>query len=169
MNAPLLRLARPADLALLSNVEGSAASRFTEEDLPPALRGQTLDRAELQQALDDGLLWVAEDHGQVVGFLAAAEEDSSLHVLEMSVLPSHGRQGIGRGLLECAADEAARRALHGLTLTTFSHISWNGPAYRKAGFRQIEETELSPSLRRRIRDEQQQGLRHRIAMRRDVT
>lgn len=165
----LLRPARPSDLPALAVVELSAASRFAEDDLPPAWRDQTLAHADLQQALEDGLLWVAEDEGAVVGFLAAREEDSNLHILEMSVLPAHGRQGIGRCLLESAACESGRRALHGFTLTTFSHVPWNAPAYRKAGFRQIEEAELSPSLRRRLHDERQQGLRHRIAMRRDAT
>lgn len=164
----LVRPARQDDLPKLRQLELAAAERFTKSDLPPPLRGQTLDAVALQEALDHGLLWVAEAHDALVGFVAAREEGSDLHLLEVSVVPDMGRQGLGRGLLEVAVHEAARRGLAAVTLTTFSHIAWNGPAYARAGFRELDESSLTPALRRRLDSERALGLRHRIAMQRLV-
>lgn len=149
-------------------VELAAACRFDEGDLSPLLRDQTLHPAVLRRALNRQLLWVADAQGDVVGFLAAQAEGAHLHILEMSVLPRHGRQGLGKGLLEAAVHEAVRRRLAGVTLTTFAHIPWNGPAYAKAGFSVLDEAGLTPVLRQRLNSEREQGLGHRVAMRRSL-
>ncbi len=164
MTRPTVRLAQKSEFPALQTIERAAASRFAESDLPVELQSQTLDAAELQDSLNLGLLWVVEVHAELVGFLAACEETSSMHILEMSVLPSHGRKGLGGSLLSAAMREAQYRGLGSVTLTTFSHIAWNGPAYAKAGFREIAESSLTPELARRLATERKHGLSNRVAM-----
>lgn len=168
MTPATVRLAQNAEFPALQRIERAAASRFAESDLPASLRGRTLDAAELQDALNDGLLWVADVHGEPTGFLAACEEACGLHILEVSVVPGHGRKGLGTRLLETAMLEARNRRLARITLTTFSHVPWNGPAYARAGFRTIADASLTPDLARRLASERAQGLAHRIAMQRDA-
>jgi len=57
------------------------------------------------------LLWVAQAHGEPMGFLAACKGACGLHILEISVLPRHGRKGVGTRLLETATREARNRRL----------------------------------------------------------
>ena len=168
MTQPTVRLAQTADLPALQDIERAAASRFAESDLPPGLRGQTLAAAELQDSLNHGLLWVAGGQGGVMGFLAACVEACGLHILELSVLPGRGRQGLGTRLLDAATCEARTRLLARITLTTFSHVAWNGPAYTRAGFQTIADANLTPELARRLASERAHGLTNRIAMQRDV-
>ena len=168
MIRPTVRLAQKDEFPALQSIERAAASRFAETDLPAPLRDQTLTAAELQDSLNQGLLWVVEVDTELAGFLAAREEASSLHILEVSVLPSHGRKGHGGSLLQVATREATNRGLASVTLTTFSHIAWNGPAYAKAGFREVAESCLTPELARRLAKESQQGLGNRVAMQRNA-
>jgi N-acetylglutamate synthase-like GNAT family acetyltransferase len=164
MNRPTVRLAQRSEFHALQSIERAAASLFPERDLPSELRNQTLDAAELQDSLNHGLLWVVEVQAELAGFLAACEEASSMHILEMSVLPSHGRKGLGGSLLSAAKRAAQNRGLASVTLTTFSHIAWNGPAYAKAGFKEVAESNLTPELARRLATERKHGLRNRVAM-----
>jgi N-acetylglutamate synthase-like GNAT family acetyltransferase len=166
MNRPTVRLAQKGEFPALQSIERAAARRFAESDLPAELRDQTLTAAELQDSLNQGLLWVVEVNTELRGFLAACEEGSGMHILEMSVLPSHGRKGYGRSLLEVATHDAKNRDLASVTLTTFSHIAWNGPAYAKAGFRVVAESSLTPELARRLAEERKHGLGNRVAMQR---
>jgi predicted N-acetyltransferase YhbS len=163
---PTVRLAQQGDIAELQAIERAAASRFAETDLPAALRNQTLGVAELQDSLNQGLLWVVELGSELAGFLAARRDASRMHILEMSVLPSHGRKGLGGRLIEVAVREARNRGLDSVTLTTFSHVAWNAPAYARAGFREIAESGLTPELARRLAEEREQGLCNRVAMER---
>ena len=168
MNRPTVRLAQKDEFPALQSIERAAASRFAESDLPAELRDQTLTASELQDSLNQGLLWVVEVNTELAGFIAACEEASNLHILEMSVLPSHGRKGYGASLLQVATREAKNRGLASVTLTTFSHIAWNGPAYAKAGFREVAGSCLTPEMARRLAKESQQGLGNRVAMQRNA-
>ena len=84
--------------------------------------------------------------------------------------PRHGRRGIGRGLIETAADWARERGLHDLTLTTFAAVPWNAPYYERLGFTVVADDD-QPAELRRIRDlERARGLDRwpRVAMRRPL-
>ena len=124
---------------------------------------------ELQAAVASGLAWVAEaEHNLVVGFLAAQVVGTSLHIVEMDVLPTHGRQGIGALLLEHAAAQCKTLGLHEATLTTFSSVPWNEPFYARHGFRALESTSRFRHLTQALAREASRGLKDRIAMLRDV-
>ncbi len=92
-----------------------------------------------------------------VGFALAIELDGRLHLEEMDVHPAHGRRGLGSALIG-AVCAAARRRGQEVTLSTFREVPWNAPFYAQLGFRQLEDAELTPGLRRLREDEARRGL-----------
>ena len=165
-----VRLALPDDLSFFASVEARAAERFDADDLPAALRGRTIPVESLRASQLAGLAWSAVDGlGQVVGFLVARKVPWGIHINEMSVLPSHGGAGAGTALLTAATDSARRAGYAQVTLTTFSHIAWNGPFYLHRGFRILGPEECPPELLQCLETEAGAGLRNRVAMSRDLT
>jgi GNAT superfamily N-acetyltransferase len=124
-----------------------------------------MPEADLEEAADRGLLLVATSPRQIVGFAMAVEQEGDLHLAVMAVHPDHGGRGWGRALLLAVMEEASRRGTAGVTLTTFDDLPWNGPFYRKSGFRTLEDCELSPALRRILAHETSLGMVNRVAMR----
>ncbi len=117
-----------------------------------------------------GLAWTAiAAPEQIVGFLVAGKTSCGIHIHEMSVLPSYGGAGAGTALLAAVTAVARHTGCERVTLTTFSHIPWNGPFYLSRGFRMLEPDQCPPELRQRLDAEADAGLRNRVAMCKDVT
>lgn len=151
------------DLPHLASIEREAASRFLAV---PDLTGMTaidllgsLPHEQLVQAQQNGTLWVAADGENLVGFLAATLFPDELYVLEIDVLPSHGRRGLGKKLLGAALSGAAGKGLDRVVLRTFQNVPWNAPFYRRFGFRDLSEKSLSDALRDVIKKETEDGLK----------
>jgi len=164
MNHLRFRRGTLVDVPHLENVERDAAAIFPVSALPPSLA--PLAKEAFIEGISNGLLWVAETvEGVIVGFLMARREGSSLHVLEMDVLPEYGRQGVGTKLLLDACEIAAAQRLRFITLTTFEHFPWNAPFYAKRGFSSVPaDPSAFPHLAAALRYESEQGLERRIAM-----
>jgi len=163
-----LRPGALADLPALGRVEAAAATLFPPDALPPGAASPMPTEA-LLACLVASLLWVAEADGAgVVGFIAAEGREESLHILEMDVLPSHGRQGIGTRLLRQACHVARERGYRHLTLTTFAHLPWNAPFYARNGFREVIEFDPFPHPAVDLQRERDRGLERRVAMVRRV-
>jgi GNAT superfamily N-acetyltransferase len=163
MNHLRFRQATLADLPYLENVERDAAAIFPASALPRSLA--PIAEEIFIQGISHGLLWVAETaFDAIVGFLLARREGSSLHVLEMDVLPEYGRLGVGARLLREACEFAAAQSLRFITLTTFEHFPWNAPFYAKRGFSSVMDPSAFPHLAAALRYESEQGLERRIAM-----
>lgn len=83
---------------------------------------------------------VAVADGEIVGYVRIAPPtplQSNRHVLEirgLSVDPGRRRQGIGRALLDAAAEEAAGRGVRRLTLHVLGHNAGAQAAYARCGF-----------------------------------
>jgi GNAT superfamily N-acetyltransferase len=164
--------ARPEHAAALPAIEIEAAALFPQEDLPAELRRDTTPVSEFEQAARAGRLWVALDaSGAPVGFAVVTRVDGAAHLLEMDVLPAHGRRGLGTGLVRAVVTWARRRGLPSVTLTTFRHLAWNGPFYRRLGFEELNEAQLTPGLREHLAQEVADGLEgaKRVVMRLDLT
>ena len=119
----------------------------------------------------DGRAWVRTDaHDVPVGYLLAEVVDGCAHLEQVSVHPGSARRGIGRGLVEHLATWATARGVPAMTLTTYTDVPWNGPYYERLGFRVLDETHLTPGLRRIRGAEAARGLDRwpRAAMRREV-
>ena len=153
MSRMIVRPARPDDLPLLPDIEVSAAGLFRDEGVA-IIAGEAEDApldftpAEVWAPIAAaGLLWVmAEGDGPPGAFLAARIEENRLHILEFDVHRRHQGQGLGRRLLAFAIDEARRRGLAGLSLTTFRDVPWNAPFYASAGFEIVERDAATPLL-----------------------
>jgi GNAT superfamily N-acetyltransferase len=91
-----------------------------------------------------GLVWVAEDAGQVIGFSVCEPFDDALHLWELAVRHASQGKGAGRALLTAGIAAARERGLPAVTLTTFRDIPWNGPFYGRMGF--VEVTDPNPRL-----------------------
>ena len=126
---------------------------------------------ELMPYVDDARAFVAVDAAAVpVGYLLLDVVDGAAHIEQVSIDPEHARRGIGRALLERAAEWAAENTLKALTLTTYVEVPWNGPYYERLGFRYLRPDEETAGLRA-IRDgERASGLDAwpRACMRRDL-
>jgi GNAT superfamily N-acetyltransferase len=155
---PLIRVARPDDIPKLGPIEQSAASLFRTANLAWVADGETLPPASLADFCWDGSLWVAvTDDDEPVGFLAAHELDEALHIAEVSVTPSHQRQGIGAHLISTAIEYARETGFEVVTLTTYRDLAWNAPFYIKLGFIEINGQDAGPGHLRKVCDETNAG------------
>ena len=116
------------------------------------------DAEELAGALAEGRLWVADVHGEQVGFALATVLDGCAHVHEIDVLPGHGRQGLGRALVNAVCAWAEGQHFPAVTLSTRMDVPFNGPFYARLGFAVLPDAQLTPGLQRLREGEAARGL-----------
>lgn len=158
----MIQRAVSADLAGLQAIERASAIHFPLGRIPDV--DDVMPAGDLQNAIDQGLLFVAHVGDAVVGFAMAQLLDDALHLAVMAVHPDHGQRGHGRALVLAILHEAGDRGLSKVTLTTFADLPFNGPFYRKAGFRVLSDAQLSPALREILEHESALGMANRVAM-----
>ena len=163
-----IRLARRDELSLLNEVEQAAAALFREVgfDFAAEIGPLSLDLLRSLQSKDQ--IWIAAGHdGQPVGFAVVQIVDGLAHLEEISVHPAHGRQGLGRRLIQVVCDWARDGGYPAVTLSTFRDVPWNAPFYERLGFRVLGEEELGPGLLAVREHEAQDGVavRERVCMR----
>jgi ribosomal protein S18 acetylase RimI-like enzyme len=169
-----IRAARPNDLTTLQDIERSAGTPFRDIGMPEIADDEPPSKDELAHFLHHGHAWVATTSTQSdlpIAYLFAEPLDGDLHIEQVSVHQDHARQGLGRALIEHAATTAAAQGMAALTLTTFRDVAWNAPYYRRLGFRELSDQELTPELREIRRHEAMRGLDRwpRICMRRNLS
>ena len=163
-----VRPTRGTDIGRLEAVERSAATLFRAlPDLAWIADDHVAGPDTHRTAVAQGLSWVAVDAAdQPIGFLiAAVEDDTDLHILELSVATEHQGRGAGRALMAAARQEAGVRAKQALTLTTFSTVPWNAPFYARLGYAALTFAETPAYLRETLAAEAAHGLTGRVAMR----
>lgn len=150
-----IRLARAQDAGLLPAIEHCAAQAFRAiEGL-----GWLADAASIsvechRQWIALSTCWVVVDtHDQLQGFLSAERFGDDLHIHEVSVAQPLQGQGWGRRLVDTAIHHARAQQLRAVTLTTFKHVPWNAPFYRRLGF----EPHAHQRLENTLADEYAQG------------
>jgi ribosomal protein S18 acetylase RimI-like enzyme len=159
IDACIYRPARLEDVALLPDIERSAASLF---GAVPALQhladGDVLSGEDHTGFLANDCLWVVGNGGTIVGFLAAEVLDGNLHIRELSVHSKAQGRGYGRSLLDLGISAARRRGHSAVTLTTFREVPWNAPFYSRYGFRILEGAQVSPALAAILSEELAHGM-----------
>jgi GNAT superfamily N-acetyltransferase len=148
-----IRPPRRDELESLRDIERAAGSLFAEVGLADVAAHQPESVARLTEYLDARRAWVVVDGGVAVGYALVDIVDGLAHLEQLSVLPDHGRRGLGAALLEHVCEWARERGFVAVTLTTFTHVAWNAPFYAAHDFRVLDDTELGPELRR-LRDEE---------------
>ena len=93
-----------------------------------------------------GLVWVAEDAGRLIGFATCEAFEHELHLWELAVRHDAQGKGAGRALIAAVEQEARVRGLPAVTLTTFRDIPWNAPFYARCGFVELSQEEFGPFL-----------------------
>jgi GNAT superfamily N-acetyltransferase len=165
------RPAREADLPLLREIERAAGRLFADLGMALVAEDEPPPAEELREYAEDGRAWVCTDaEDRPVAYLLAEVVDGCAHLEQVSVHPDSAGQGLGRVLVEHLLGWARTRGLPAITLTTYVDVPWNGPYYRRLGFRPLDEAELTPGLRRIRAAETARGLDRwpRTAMRRDL-
>jgi GNAT superfamily N-acetyltransferase len=171
MHNPRLRDLAERDLERLREIERAAGEAFrgidmamVADDEPPAVE-------TLREYADAGRAWVATDSADLaVGYLLLDILDGDAHIEQVSVVPACSGRGIGRTLIDHAAEWAVAQGFTALTLTTFADVPWNAPYYERLGFRALPADQLSPGLLDARRREAEHGLDAwpRLAMRREL-
>ncbi|EJD6656626.1 TPA: GNAT family N-acetyltransferase [Enterobacter cloacae] len=161
-----VRPTRPGDVTALPAIERAAGERFRDyPELAWLAEGEVISAEQHLDYAERGLSWLALANELPVGFILAETHVSSLFIVELSVHLDWQGKGIGRRLIACVADQARKRGLASLTLTTFRDVPWNAPFYARLGFEMI--TTLTPELREKREEETAHGLAYdaRCAMR----
>lgn len=195
---PQVRLAKPREVGLLPAIEKAAAQQFVPYlgqlgITAELMEGLTTVRF-LQQAQAQGLLWVGtlettpeatggfpEQLGPteadlepclpaapIVGFIVAKCLLQSSFIVELDVHPAYGRRGVGSALVEACCQDAQRRGFGQILLTTFRHVPWNIPFYRRLGFEVWPPERWSKEIRAIVDHEARYGFapQKRAVMRR---
>ena len=143
-NAPQYRIrpARGDEVGDLQKIDLASATLFIDTGLidfgASGVPTEPIPEDRLRKGFGDGLIWVAVDHlEELVGFALCSDRGDDLYLDQLSVLPNHGRQGLGGRLVRRCLQEAESRSHRRVSLSTFRKVPWNGPFYRKLGFREI--------------------------------
>ena len=158
------------ELDLLREIERAAGALFAEIGFAEVAAAEPAGVAALAEYVLDGRAWVVAEHDVPVGYAVVDIVDGLAHLEQLSVLPEHGRKGLGSALLAHVCSWAAQRRLESVTLTTFRAVPWNAPYYEKNGFRVMDDAEIGPEMRDLRALEAEHGLdpTQRVCMRRDV-
>lgn len=151
-------------MAALPAIERSAATAFEGRDVPAWLLTDAASPDNWRPQLKAGTLWVAEAEGRLLGYLAASIAADRLHIDEVDVERDHQGRGLGRRLLQTAAEHARAIGLRRLSLTTFRDVPWNAPFYASFGFREWDAADTPASVRQMLSYEAARGLKNRCAM-----
>ena len=166
-----IRAARVTELPALQAIERAAGLMFCDIGMPVVAQYDPWPLPVMAARCDAGRIWViANDDDEPVAYLIADPVDGCLQIEQVTVHPGSARRGLGRALLDHAANRAAAGGLPALTLTTFAPVPWNAPYYARCGFRVLDDAEITPGLRAIREREAAMGLDRwpRVCMRRDV-
>jgi GNAT superfamily N-acetyltransferase len=105
--------------------------------------------AELDSYIDDGRVLVAVSGGQVIGHLqlTGAGDPGQVEIKNMAVREERQGQGVGRRLVQAAADLAAAEAVTTLLVATAAADIGNLRFYQRQGFRMrsVERDAFTPA------------------------
>jgi len=155
---PSVRPARLEELHVLQVIERRAGGSFRALGMTAVGDDDLASLEHLASYQHAGRAWVAENDGQIAGYLLVDVLEISAHVERVSVDPAHAGLRIGQQLLEAAADWALQQGLAALTLTTFALVPWNAPYYARLGFAVLPADEQSSQLRAIRKAEIERGL-----------
>lgn len=155
-----IRRARSDEVMRVREIEDEAGTRFAGLGLVDESLDVSFPLDDLIRLVEIGQVWVACRGDDIpVGMVIASMREGTAYVEEMDVTPAHGRQGLGTRLLATACEWAEAEGLPAVTLSTFRDVPWNGPFYRKRGFKDLTPTEWTAGMRKIREIEAEHGLR----------
>jgi GNAT superfamily N-acetyltransferase len=165
-----VRHCRVTELSAVQQIDWAAGQMFNQVGRPEVC-GMLWHAEALAACRDEGRLWVKTGvDDRPAGFLISDVVDGCVHVEQLSVDPGNARRGLGRALLDHAAERAATAGVPALTLTTFADVPWNAPYYVRCGFRVLDDEEITAGLQAIRQREASFGMDRwpRVCMRRDL-
>ena len=140
-----IRQATPLDIPALIAADRAASELFRPTGLIPdmATIPQSIPADILAEAIDSSMVVVAEDAAGPIGFALAQLKDKTLYLHQLSVDPTHGRKGLGNVLVQEVCALAEEHDCKLVTLSTFRDVPWNGPFYRRLGFKEIPRRNMA--------------------------
>jgi GNAT superfamily N-acetyltransferase len=152
-------------------IEDEAGNRFSGLGLNDDSLDSSFPLDDLRSLLSKGQVWVGcQDDEVPVGMVIGSVRDGAGYVEELDVVPGHGQRGLGGRLLAHVCAWAQAQGCEAVTLSTFRDVPWNGPFYRKHGFRDLLPTEWTAGMRAIRESQAKNGLavEERVFMRRDL-
>lgn len=143
-----IRPGAEVDLPTVIAIEANAGELFREVNMAVVADGELPTVEQLLPAVRDGRVLVAvEDDDSTLAFVLNSWVDGRAHLDQVSVDPTCAGRGLGRGLIAAAEQWGRERGSSAMTLTTFADVPWNGPYYRRLGWRDLPAAELGPEPR----------------------
>ena len=102
--------------------------------------------------------WVALHDGAPVGCAIAGRIAEFLHLKELAVDPSYGRNGLGSALLAATYAHAVEHNYTGVSLSTFRNVPFNAPFYSARGFAELAQASAPAELRAQFFQEVPHGV-----------
>ncbi|MGC4110584.1 MAG: GNAT family N-acetyltransferase [Nocardioides sp.] len=126
-----LRRATAADAPLITQIAQEAYAHYVAR-----LGGQRPYPMDLDYGavVDEAETWVAEDAGDVVGFLVLVGEDDAMLLEGVAVSPAHQGRGAGRALLSWAEERAVADGYDRISLYTNQAMVENQALYERIGY-----------------------------------
>ena len=146
MSGARIRPGCEADIDTLLDIECRAAALSLDYGAHDLFAMHSLSQQDLVDAIEFGILRVAEMDQIPVGFALCGKVDGHTHLFEMDVLPEHGQRGIGSALLESVCAAASARGHAAMTLVTMRDVPWNAPFYAARGFVEMRDDEWGTEL-----------------------
>ena len=137
--------ALPADIGSLIDIDLAAGQLFAPTGLlsEDALHDHVPETVFVQAIEAGDVSKVTGPEGNPVGFALVSHRGGTLYLDQISVHPEHGRRGLGAELVRHVLQQAKQRRLKQVTLSTFRDLPWNGPFYRKLGFRELPRKDMA--------------------------
>ncbi|KAK3701865.1 hypothetical protein LTR37_015176 [Vermiconidia calcicola] len=161
-----IRRASSADITEICAVSLSATKKFSGIPALADLGRDEEEPATVRKWLSLGRIYLAEvEEGQALGFIAAYPMDDIVYIAEISTHGSSQGRGVGSALLNTVFQWARDRAAHDgvsmarVSLTTYADVIWNGPWYRKRGFKEVDAASIGPRhVEKMTKDKQERNM-----------
>ena len=137
--------AKHQDIDAIIAVDLAAGQLFAPTGLldPDALQDHVPADVLSTAIENDNLIVARAADASIAGFALVSNRSNALYLDQISVHPDHGRKGLGAVLVRCVLDLAKTRKAKRVALSTFRDLPWNGPFYRRLGFREIPKSKLT--------------------------
>ncbi|AOK32591.1 GNAT family acetyltransferase [Burkholderia singularis] len=143
----LIRAARADEASTMADLESAAAQRFNDIGMPHVASSPPTDLADLRARISEGRALVALDGGRIAGFAIYRMLDAArLYLEELDVAPEHAGRRIGVALIDAVVARAREAGAGQVVLSTFRHVPWNAPYYRRLGFVDLDGHTLDATL-----------------------
>ena len=131
----IVRRASVADVGDVARVVAVVAPEGFLGAQPPVDVDERASRLRaLLEAGEPAAMWVLEDEGETVGYLALQESVPGVLSLGMAILPQQRGQGGGRALLDAALEHAGEIGAHKISLEVWTDNARAIALYAGAGF-----------------------------------